>query len=96
MKEKILSSLLTVLAFSALQAQTSVVPASPRLVVGITIDQLRSDYLEAFMNLYGEEGFKRLLKEGKVYMIMLMRATSSSSWLSGTVTRICVHSLTVP
>lgn len=67
MKEKILSSLLTVLAFSALQAQTSVVPASPRLVVGITIDQLRSDYLEAFMNLYGEEGFKRLLKEGKVY-----------------------------
>lgn len=67
MKEKILSSLLTVLAFSALQAQTSVVPASPRLVVGVTIDQLRSDYLEAFLNLYGEQGFKRLWKDGKVY-----------------------------
>ena len=67
MKEKILSSLLTVLAFSALQAQTSVVPASPRLVVGITIDQLRSDHLEAFFNLYGEQGFKRLWKDGKVY-----------------------------
>jgi hypothetical protein len=67
MKEKILSSLLTVLAFSAMQAQTSAVPASPRLVVGITVDQLRSDYLEAFMNLYGEKGIKLLWKEGKIY-----------------------------
>lgn len=67
MKEKILSSLLTVLAFSALQAQTSAVPVAPRLVVGITIDQLRSDHLEAFLNLYGEKGFKRLWKEGRVY-----------------------------
>lgn len=67
MKEKILSSLLTVLAFSALQAQTGSVPAMPRLVVGITIDQLRSDYLEAFAELYGDKGFKRLLSEGKMY-----------------------------
>ena len=66
MKEKILSSLLTVLAFSAMQAQTSAVPASPRLVVGITVDQLRSDYLEAFMNLYGEKGIKLLWKEGNI------------------------------
>ena len=67
MKEKILSSLLTVLAFSVLQAQTEHVPVMPRLVVGITIDQLRSDYLEAFAALYGDRGFKRMWREGKVF-----------------------------
>lgn len=66
MKDKILSSLLTVLAFSALQAQAAV-PTAPRLVVSITIDQLRSDYLDAFVALYGEKGFKRLWQEGRIY-----------------------------
>ena len=65
MKERILSSLITVIVCTGLQAQN--VPAVPRLVVGITIDQLRSDYIEAFTALYGERGFKRLLKEGRVY-----------------------------
>lgn len=39
----------------------------PRLVVNITIDQLNSDYLEAFNSLYSEGGFKKLLSEGRVY-----------------------------
>ena len=39
--------------------------AVPRVVVNILIDQLRSDYLNAFMPLYGDEGFKRMLSEGK-------------------------------
>lgn len=39
----------------------------PRLVVNVTIDQLRSDYLEAFSSLYLDGGFNRLLKEGRVY-----------------------------
>lgn len=39
----------------------------PRLVVNILIDQLRTDYLEAFMPLYSDEGFRRLLREGRVY-----------------------------
>ena len=34
--------------------------AVPRLVINILVDQLRTDYLEAFMPLYGEEGWKRL------------------------------------
>lgn len=67
MKEKILTSLLTVLALSTMQAQTGAVTMAPKLVVGITIDQLRADYLEAFAALYGEKGFKRLWKEGRVY-----------------------------
>lgn len=91
MKEKILSSLLTVLAFSALQAQTNAVPVAPRLVVGITIDQLRSDYLEAFINLYGEKGLKRLCKEGKVYNQVsysfkhVDRASAQAALYTGTV-----------
>ena len=41
--------------------------AVPRLVVNILVDQLRTDYLEAFLPLYGEEGWKRLLRESLVY-----------------------------
>lgn len=66
MKERILTSLITVIVLTGLQAQT-VAPAAPKLVVGLTIDQLRSDYIEAFSALYGERGFKRLLKEGRIY-----------------------------
>lgn len=40
---------------------------APRLVVNITIDQLRTDYIEAFSNYYTQNGFKRLLNEGLVY-----------------------------
>lgn len=39
----------------------------PRLVVNITVDGLRSDLLEAFMPLYGQGGFRRLLAKGRVY-----------------------------
>ena len=40
---------------------------APRLVVSITIDQLRTDYIEAFAPLYGNDGFKRLLQQGMVF-----------------------------
>lgn len=53
------------LTFSGLQAQVQ--PPVPRLVVTLTIDQLRTDYMEAFSSLYGEGGFKRLMREGKVF-----------------------------
>ena len=65
MKQRILTSLVVVLALASLQAQES--PAVPRLIVGLTIDQLRMDYVEAFSTLYGERGFKRLMKEGRFY-----------------------------
>ena len=61
----LLTSLITVLTFTGLQAQS--LPSAPKLVVGLTIDQLRTDYLEAFSSLYGEKGFKRLWKEGRVF-----------------------------
>lgn len=38
--------------------------AKTKLVVGIVVDQMRYDYLTRFQNKYGENGFKRLLKNG--------------------------------
>lgn len=65
MKGRLLSSIIAVLALSSIQAQNT--PAVPKLVVGLTIDQLRMDYVEAFSAMYGERGFKRLWKEGRIY-----------------------------
>jgi len=36
----------------------------PKLVVGIVVDQMRWDYLYRYEDLYGNDGFKRLLNEG--------------------------------
>lgn len=40
----------------------------PRLVVNIMVDQLQSDYLEAFSPLYGSDGLQLLLQKGRVYL----------------------------
>ncbi|WP_270088915.1 alkaline phosphatase PafA [Sphingobacterium sp. SYP-B4668] len=39
-------------------------PERPKLVVGLMVDQMRWDYLYRFAERYGNEGFKRLLKDG--------------------------------
>lgn len=39
----------------------------PRLVVGIVVDQLRTDYIEYLQACFSERGFRRLMKDG-VYM----------------------------
>lgn len=36
----------------------------PKLVVGIVVDQMRYDYLTRFWNDYGQDGFKRLVRDG--------------------------------
>lgn len=48
-----------------LQAQEKI--ESPKLLVTITIDQLRSDFMYEFEDLYTPDGFKRLLAGGRVY-----------------------------
>ena len=62
-------TLLAMLGFSleTTAQATASANAVPRLVVSITIDQLRSDYLEAFTPLYGEGGLKRLMNQGMVF-----------------------------
>lgn len=63
---------------------------APRLVVNITIDQLRSDYVEAFSNFYSRYGFKRMLSEGLVYdgasypFFPVDRSSSTASIATGT------------
>lgn len=37
---------------------------SPKLVVGIVVDQMRYDYLTRFYNHFGDDGFKRMVEEG--------------------------------
>lgn len=39
-------------------------PERPKLVVGLMVDQMRWDYLYRFADRYGNDGFKRLLREG--------------------------------
>lgn len=36
----------------------------PKLIVGLVVDQMRYDYLTRFEADYGEDGFKRLMREG--------------------------------
>lgn len=55
---------MTILSAPEAKAQNTGVP---RVVVSILVDQLRTDYLNAFMPLYGQEGFVRLLQQGRVY-----------------------------
>lgn len=62
---RILSSLVALFSITTLYAQGT--HTTPKLVVGITIDQLRGDYLELFQHTFGEKGFKRLLNGGLVY-----------------------------
>ena len=63
MKNKVLATLLLSLLVVPLVQSAD---QAPRLVVGITVDQLRTDYLMALQHLFGEKGFKRLMKEGVV------------------------------
>lgn len=63
---RILSSLVAFFSIASVCAQSTSTEI-PKLVVGITIDQLRGDYLEIFKNTFGERGFKRLLNHGLVY-----------------------------
>lgn len=90
--------LLSMLAVSEAEAQaaqqkngTNTLSEPPRLVVNICIDQLRSDYLNAFMPLYGENGFRKLLAEGLVFnnasysFAPVDRASAVTSIVTGTV-----------
>ncbi len=63
---RILSSLVALFSVATLTAQHAT-PEVPKLVVAITIDQFRGDYLEMFKQTFGQKGFNRLLSNGLVY-----------------------------
>ncbi|MBS1744188.1 MAG: alkaline phosphatase family protein [Bacteroidetes bacterium] len=68
-RKTILSLFISLLFFQLTFAQkaSSTTVVKPKLVVGLVIDQMRWDYLYRFNDLYSENGFKRLLKEGFSY-----------------------------
>jgi hypothetical protein len=92
---KFITSLIAVLVVTNLQAQQHHVP---KLVVCITIDQLRGDYLEYFKNSFGERGFKRLLNDGVIYSHVqfefanIDQASSFATLFTGS--NPCYHSIT--
>jgi len=66
MRVAALAVLVSILAASAPVAQPSVVPAGrggPRLVVLISVDQMRADYVDRFQHQWSK-GLKRLVTEG--------------------------------
>lgn len=73
---RVITSLVVACVINSIHAQHH--PSNiPKLVVGITIDQLRGDYLQLFQHNFGEKGFKRLLKESLYYQNISFEQTLS-------------------
>lgn len=76
----------SLVAMSAL----SQVSGRPTLIVGISIDQLRGDYLDLLQSQFGNGGFKRLISEGVRFenvtfdMAQLDKASSTAVIYTGT------------
>ncbi len=49
---------------SAQTPQSEPIKTTPKLIVGIVVDQMRYDFLTRFWDHYGEGGFKRMVNEG--------------------------------
>lgn len=64
-RQRTLTLIATIVSMLNIEAQ--VMQQAPRLVVNITIDQLRADYMEAFSPLYTLDGFKKLFDKGLVF-----------------------------
>lgn len=78
----LLNSVLTgLVGLSALAASAG---DRPRLVVGIMVDQLRTDYVEYLRGLFGTDGF-RLLADSGVYFRDIRYASTPSDALEATV-----------
>lgn len=52
------------LHFVAIGLFAQVSEGKPKLIVGIVVDQMRNDYLFRYEDMYREDGFKRLIKDG--------------------------------
>jgi len=64
---KLLRSILSLLTITLPGLTVGAVGTVPRLVVGIHIDQLRTDYLDWFKEGFTEDGLKKMLQKGVVY-----------------------------
>lgn len=62
---RIVSSM--IVSMVALGALAQIKEDRPTIVIGIVIDQLRSDYIELLQAHFGEDGFNRLINEGAYF-----------------------------
>ena len=78
----------------AMSALSQVSGGRPTLIVGISIDQLRNDYLDLLQSQFGNGGFKRLMQDGAKLetvvfdMARLDKATSTAVIYTGTYPNI--------
>ncbi|MBP8824103.1 MAG: alkaline phosphatase family protein [Flavobacteriales bacterium] len=61
---RVLAFPLAIAALAGLQAQEPTWTDPPRLVVGIVVDQMRTDLLYRYWDNLGDGGFRRLVREG--------------------------------
>ena len=71
LKNTSLSLLIILISILKINAQTNQTDASnkktpqqPKLIVGIVVDHLRSDYFEKYAHLFSDGGFNKLMKNG--------------------------------
>ncbi|HXS36729.1 MAG TPA: alkaline phosphatase PafA [Flavipsychrobacter sp.] len=64
MNKSIIFLLIVLLSFSGCMNKDNTKLSRPKLVVGIVIDQMRWDYLYRYYDLYGNDGFKRMMDSG--------------------------------
>ncbi len=81
-RRQLLTGLLTSLVGLTTLAGTH--SARPRLVVGIMVDQLRTDYVEYLRGLFGDDGFK-LLTDSGTYFRDIRYASSPKDAVAATV-----------
>ena len=60
---------LAILIAALTSAEMQAFQLAPRIVVNITVDELRSDYIESFSAMFSSEGLRKLIEQGKVYEI---------------------------
>lgn len=87
---KVLASIF--LSFIAVPLKAQITNDAPQLVVGITIDQLRSDYLYALQQHMSEKGFKLMINNG----VVCDEVIYDFPYIDCTVASAAIHSGTIP
>ncbi|HET9571189.1 MAG TPA: alkaline phosphatase family protein [Bacteroidales bacterium] len=96
--KKLLTSVLGLLTVSASGLPLQAEDLTPRLVIGIHINQLDENYLEWFMNGFEEDGFRKVLQNSAHYTNMVYasshpdNATACASFMTGSTPRL--HGIT--
>lgn len=82
-----------VVGLAGIQGLTLEAQSRPKLMVGIVVDQLRTDYLEDLKDMFGNGGFRRLMNNGVYfqdidYVVPLQDVTAATAILqTGTYPR---------